>query len=517
MTPVCPSLFFRDRSNFYRVYGTNSFVDALWRPLPTTGKGDALYRRIRDAIVSGELSAGTQLPATRVLAKALQVSRNVIHHAYARLSFESHIVSRPGAGTFVAKPQATEQTNAVRPTSAKAEKSSAPRMAATLDSRSPKLSRETPRRYDFAFARVEQDPKTHEHWLRTLQKHAKRSSGRYSSSQGLFELREHIAAFLWRYRGVRVSPAEILLVSGSQQAIDLCARSFAEPGDIALVESPGYHGAQLAFEFARLHVKNVPVDEKGLLSASLPDQSSENQSTRLLFCTPTHQIPLGGVLPLSRRRELLDWANRHSVIVLEDDFDGLPYYASVPHEPPSLYKLSGGQGVVYTGTFSLLLFPGIRLGYLCARADIIEKLTVARWICDRHNPELLQAALCDFMGQPRFHEHLQRRRLQLEARRQTLIEALTLHFEDTVQISGSDAGTFLVAKIVHSQVQQFRNHLENDPELRIGWIASKAIAARPSLVLELCYAALTPRQIKAGVARIALWAKRSAALHHRSM
>lgn len=430
--------------------------------------------RLVRAIETQRLVTGAHLPPSRSYARELGVSRNVVLSAYAQLEARGLVKGRQGAATVV---------RCSRP---------------PAKARSGVQERPTPR-FDFRFASVSQDERTQDHWIARVRHHAQRSLRRYADPQGLADLREQVAVFLARYRAIHVHPDHILLVSGSQQAIDLICRSFAEPGDLAWVESPAYQGAGAVMRLCRLKVKEARVDAQGLSVQEL----KRSRPGSLLFCTPSHQIPTGHLMSQQRREQLLTWANAQGVLILEDDYDGLPYYGK-EQELTSLYAMAKPGRVLHVGTFSLLLFPGIRIGYVCASPEQIRTLTKSRWLAGRHNPELQQAALSDLMKSAQFDHHLARRRRALVAKRAALIAKIQACFGERALISGAHAGTFLVLQLRCRAPRALMKRLQNDPELGLEEIpkAGPDGARRRCLWLELCYSGLTVQQLQAGVERI---------------
>lgn len=449
-------------------------VDELFVPLPTRGKSSALEDRIRQAIESERLAPGTKLPPSRSFAQALGVSRNVVISAYARLEAQGLVQARQGSETRVKE------------------------IPARVKASSQRKERSSPR-FDFRFASVSQDERTQEHWISRIRHHAQRSLRRYSDPQGLGELREEVALFLARYRGIKVHPDQILLVSGSQQAIDLVGRSLVQPGDDVWVESPAYQGASAAMQLSHLKVQEAPLDEMGISIQAL----KAGKAGKLLFCTPSHQIPTGRLMSQERRFDLLKWARRMRVLILEDDYDGLPYYGSAS-EVPSLYSMSASGQVLHVGTFSLLLFPGIRIGYVCGSPEQIQTLTRARWLAGRHNPELQQAALCDLMKSGEFYQHLSRRRRELVKKRAALLEKIQALFSSRAQVLGEHAGTFITLQLKLRAPRARMRALAEDPELGVSEVPGAAgAAARPKcLHLELCYSGMTIPQLEEGITRI---------------
>lgn len=474
----------REKIQFDLPKGYHLFVDQLWRPLPERAKSEALFQRIREAVLGGQLEAGVCLPSSRSLAKALGVSRNVVLRAYARLESQDLVEARQGSATRVRA------------------------LSRALQEKTPAQSEatRTPRpRFDFRFARAARDEKTQELWISRVRHHAARSLNRYSAPQGHTGLREQLARFLARYRNLQVSPEQILLLSGSQQALDLICRCYSRPGDRAFIETPAYRGAEQAMKLSHLRVEKIPVDAQGLEVEQLMRRHRNcRQSSTLLFCTPSHQIPTAIVLSPDKRRALLAWARKRKGLIIEDDYDGLPYYLSEPAEPQALYSMDQGSRVFYVGSFSLLLFPGIRIGYVCASKEQIQRLTHARWISNRQNPELQQAALFDLMQSGAFDLHMRRRRQRLVRKRKILIETLSSYFGHAVEIQGDHAGTFCVAIFRCRAPRRALRSMQEDRALGIRVVpGSERSLARQRLRLELCYAALSPYQLRAGVERIA--------------
>lgn len=449
-------------------------MDDLYRPLPQRGKASALVERIRESIHTHRLAPGTNLPASRSFAQELGVSRNVVLSAYAKLEAQGLVQGCPGAGTVV---KGVSKRSKVR---------------ARVDDEA------TPR-FDFQFASVSQDERTQEHWIARIRHHAQRSLRRYAAPQGLGTLREEVAVFLARYRDIHVHPDQILLVSGSQQAIDLVCRSFAAPADSVWVESPAYRGAAAVMGLCHLKVQHAQVDEQGLSVSAL----RSGKPGKILFCTPSHQIPTGRLMSQNRREALLAWAEKHRCLILEDDYDGLPYYGK-SKELSSLYSMATPGRVLHVGTFSLLLFPGIRIGYVCGTPEQIDTLTRSCWLAGRHSPELQQAALCDLMKSARFDQHLARRRRTLVGKRSALLASIQSKFSDRARVWGDHAGTFLTLDLACRAPRALMRALGQDRELGVQELprSDQGSVRQSGLKLELCYSGLTVSQIEAGVRRI---------------
>ncbi len=257
----------------------------------------------------------------------------------------------------------------------------------------------------------------------------------YGGAAGSLSLREAIATHLRRARAVACEASQVIVVNGSQQALDLTARVLLERGDGVAIENPHYLGARDVFQAAGARLIPVTVDHEGLNPAKLPDPA------RVVFVTPSHQFPTGAILPLARRLALLDWARRAGAIVIEDDYDGEFHYEGQPVE--SMQGLDAEGRVIYVGTFSRTVFPALRIGYLVAPASLVPALTAAKWLCDRHTATLEQETLAEFIATGAYERHLRRARRANALRRNALLDAIEKYLGDRVSVIGSGSGTHL--------------------------------------------------------------------------
>jgi len=252
----------------------------------------------------------------------------------------------------------------------------------------------------------------------------------YGPTRGLARLCDFVAA------RCGVQPEQVILTTGSQQALDLIARVLIEPGDPVVIEDPLYQGTREVMRAAGARLHAVPVDRDGLDPAALPEK------VRMAFVTPSHQYPSGGILPLARRQALLRWARRNRALVVEDDYDGEFRYDGKPLE--SLQGLDTEGRVLYVGTFSRTIFSALRIGYLVAPRSLLPALTAAKWLSDRHTPTLEQEALAEFIATGMYERHLRRLRRRNAASRRALLEALDEHLRGRVEITGDGAGAHVV-------------------------------------------------------------------------
>jgi GntR family transcriptional regulator/MocR family aminotransferase len=230
--------------------------------------------------------------------------------------------------------------------------------------------------------------------------------------------------------------SQVIIVNGSQQALDLAARVLLEPGDCAVIEDPHYLGARDAFLAAGARLHPVPVDQDGLIPSRLPHRA------RVAFITPSHQFPTGTILPVPRRMALLDWAKRTGAVVIEDDYDGEFRYEGRPVE--SMQGLDREGRVIYVGTFSRTIFPALRIGYLIAPTTLVPALTAAKWLCDRHTATLEQETLAEFIASGAYERHLRRSRRANAVRRQVLLESIAEKLAGRVDVTGDGSGAHVV-------------------------------------------------------------------------
>lgn len=412
--------------------------------IPLSDHAGPLFRQIylglRDAVLSGKLRSGERLPSTRELAEQLHVSRTVVLLAYDQLLAEGYVSGRHGSGTYVTGALNLSAMQQPQPQSSRFRLSQYGKLAAVASSQLDHTrQRPKPLRYDFIYARSNIDLFPFEAWRRILLRNARMTRVHeldYGATPGSPHLQQAIAAHLKRGRGVICDPAQILILNGSSQALDLIVRVLVEPNDSIAVEDPGYQGTREVLRAARARLRPVPVDRDGIVPDRIPD------STRMVFITPSHQFPTGAVLPLSRRLALLDWAKRNRALIIEDDYDGEFRYGGQALE--SLQGLDREGRVLYLGTFSRTVFPALRIGYLIAPQALMPALTAAKWLSDRHTSTLEQQTLAEFITTGMYERYLRRVRRSNAARRNAILESIESVFGDEVEITGQGAGAHIV-------------------------------------------------------------------------
>lgn len=405
-----------------------------------------IYEGIRSSILDGRLHPGERLPATRRMAEELGVSRNTALAAFDQLLSEGYLEGRTGAGTFVTQHLPEHLLQALP----------SPDLACSTRMENRRISERghavanarvaPPTRWDVTLPFQLRGPSIESFpfdiWERITVRHFRtlsRTRFTYGEPAGYWPLREAIASYLRTARAVRCDADRVIIVSGAQQALTLASQILIDPGDRVLVEDPGYLGTRGALSVAGARVVPVPVDEEGIRidigAARAPD-------ARLLCVTPSHQYPLGVRTSLTRRLQLLDWAARSDAWILEDDYDSEYRYAGRPIS--SLQGLDNGNRVIYVGTFSKVLFPSLRLGYMVVPPDLVEAVTAARAAADRHGPIIESAVTATFIEEGHFARHIRRMRVLYKERQEAMVEIARQELGGLLEINPSDAGMHLI-------------------------------------------------------------------------
>jgi GntR family transcriptional regulator/MocR family aminotransferase len=411
--------------------------------IPLSSHGGPLFRQVylglREAILSGSFRSGEKLPSTRDVAEQLGISRTVVVLAYDQLLAEGFAMGRTGSGTYVAGSVGASRTPAP-PRSIPTRLSRFGSSAAAAWSRMSFSQRwPAPLPYDFAYGRSDLETFPFEAWRRILLRCARKAPVAkldYGPATGNLDLRDAICSHVRRSRALACDPSQVIVVSGSQQALDLIARLMVERGESVAIEDPGYQGTREVLHAAGARVFPVAVDREGLNPRKLPSRA------RLAFVTPSHQFPTGAILSLPRRLALLDWAKRNQAIIVEDDYDGEFRYEQQPLE--SLQGLDREGRVIYIGTFSRTIFPALRIGYLVAPKRLVQAFSAAKWLSDRHTATLEQQALAEFIAGGMYERYLRRVRRRNAQRRRALLEGIQKFLGDRVEVTGDGAGAHVV-------------------------------------------------------------------------
>lgn len=459
-----------------------------------------IYDQLKHAVLIGRLEPGARLPSSRALADQHGISRNTVLIVYEQLLAEGYLETRPGAGTFIGKAMpADAKTRVQRPTVPRSPRpvrlSRYSERLAALDVGT--LSRGTGLRYSFHYGTVSAADFPADIWRRLLLREIRRRAGKpylYENPQGLPELRAALSDYLQRGRGIHACPEQVLIVNGSQQAIDLALRVLIDPDSAVVVEDPCYAGARLACEAMGVRLFRVPVDADGLDTALLPPVKT---GVRLAYVTPSHQFPTGGVMPASRRLALLDWAERGGTYVLEDDYDSEYRYEGRPVEP--LQALDRAGLVIYSGTVSKVLSPGLRLGYMVLPPDLVQPFLRAKQLTDRHTASLEQAVFAHLIRDGYFERHIRRTRRHNQRRRDALLAALQAAFGAAVEFEGAKAGLHLVVRFRGIPAALATSVAEAAAQHSVGITPTEAGADRESASFLMGYAGLDEADIRHGV------------------
>jgi GntR family transcriptional regulator/MocR family aminotransferase len=453
-----------------------------------------IYRSLREGILSGGLAAGSRLPSTRTLADDLSVSRNTAEEAFAQLEAEGFVMRKVGDGTYVAA--------AIRRTGGRRAHASISR---ALSARGRAIAREAAcdepeelKPFNAGAAEVREFP--FETWHRVLSRRS-RKSGRailgYIDPAGYLPLREAVASYLNVSRDVRCDAGQVLIVTSSQQALDLCSRLLLDPGDQVWMENPAYPGARAAFAGAGATLVPVGVDEHGLdVEAGVraaPD-------ARLAYVTPSHQYPLGVTMSLKRRLALLRWAGPSRAWIIEDDYDSEFRYDGRPLA--AIQGLVDDARVIYAGTFSKVMFPSIRIAYLVVPGTLVDAFARARAQLDGHNTALMQAALADFIANGYFVAHVRRMRALYRARRDLMVSSIARDLGGALTLGPADSGFNVAARLTGKQNENEVVRHAADRGIDLRPLSRFALAPIPDRGFLLGYAALAPPTIRRAIAEL---------------
>lgn len=406
-----------------------------------------LYEWFRRAIADGRLRSGQRVPSSRSLAGELRVSRLTVVCAYERLEAEGYLQSFRGAGTCIAESIPELLQPGVRRTDAAERRARGTRLTAKRAQRLLSMPEERQLAIAGAF-RVSLPALDHfprRQWSRLISRHARSAPIKdmaYGDAMGEPEFRAAIAEYLGAVRAVRCDASQVMVTSGSQQAIQIALRALLDPADSVWVEEPGYSGTHRALVASGCEIVPVPVDDEGL---NVEEGVRRRSSARAAYVTPSHQYPLGMTLSAARRIQLLNWAQRADAWIIEDDYDSEYRFGAEPIT--SLQGLDTDDRVIYIGTFSKVLFPAIRMGYLVLPKDLIPAFRVVRDAVDIFPPVLYQRALTDFIRDGGFARHIRKMRSLYAERRERMIAALEHRLGDVVKIASAAAGLHLVVRL----------------------------------------------------------------------
>jgi GntR family transcriptional regulator/MocR family aminotransferase len=461
-----------------------------------------LYGALRREILEGRLRPGTRLPATRDLAGDYGLSRGTIVTAFEELKAEGYVEGSVGSGTYVSKVLPEELLEVRRE---RAQQAASPQTRRTLAAYGkalrafPGLSNRASRAFRPNLPALDEFPMTL--WAKITNRRLRRASVAMLTgceAMGFAPLREAIAGYVSRSRGVVCTAAQVIVTSGVQESLDLTVRLFIGRGDKVCMEDPGYIGAARVFEAPGAKVISLGIDEQG---AKLP---GARQTARLVYITPAHQAPLGVAMSLARRLEMLEWARKSGALIFEDDYDSEYRYQGRPLS--ALQGLDRNGVVVFAGSFSKVLFPALRLGYLVVPETWPERFAAAKSILNRHAPLLEQTVLCEFIEAGHFGRHLRRMREIYSERLGILLDLGSKHLDGVLEISKIEAGLqtlgWLAKGLDDREVARAASARGVDTIPLTGFYRSPQELERRH-GLQLGFAAVGPREIRRGVEELA--------------
>ena len=465
-----------------------------------------VYEELRKAILCGRLPAKHRVPSTRTLSQSLGISRTTVTISYEQLKSEGYIETIIGSGTFVCA-QIPDDLLCSTPVE-HIQKITRPQIQLSKYAHSlvkadvPGIT-ETLTTINFRYGRPAFDKFPMQIWHKLISRHCPSVNCNWldysTDPKGYLPLRKAIVSYLSRSRAVKCGPEQVMIINGTQQALYLIMRLLIDTGDTMALEEPGYLSARRVFLSQGAKLLPISVDSEGLMVEEL--KQYKNESIKLVYVTPSHQFPTGAILSLPRRLELLAWARQTGALIIEDDYDSEYRYGDRPI--PALQGLDESDSVLYIGTFSKVLFPSLRIGYLVLPKSLASLFARAKWLNDRHLPLLEQYVLTDFIEEGHLERHIRKMRSHYDQCRQILVQALKEHFGERVKILGEKAGIHLMVKL---QTPLSDEEIVQRAAMKgVGMLSASPQYLGEGGVGEFIfgYSELTEAQIKEGVFRLA--------------
>ncbi len=477
-------------------------------PILLSGQGtlqDRLYHSIRSSILQGVLKPGAQLPSSRELSQEISVSRNTVQAVFDQLSTEGYTTGRIGSGTYVST---TLPDNLMAISGSKISKNSGESMPLPLGKRSEILNSfwsssqprdSAPQPFSVGMSAVDHFPAAV--WGRLLGRCWRESQDEIVNHvwpSGHPRLRRIIADYARSSRGLQCTDDQIVIVNGTQQAISLAAQVVLNDGDAIWMEDPGYDCARAIFAAAGAQIHPVEVDTEGLTIEAGKVASAD---ARLAFVTPSRQFPLGITMSLRRRLALLEWAHRQQCWVFEDDYDHEFRYSGRPIQ--ALQGLDTHGRVIYSGTFSKMMFPGLRLGFLVLPPPLVEAFSSAKYFADGQTSMLEQLTMAAFIEEGHYSSHVRRTRRLCAERQSVLIREVNRQLPGKLEVHPSEAGLHLIGWLPEGSDAASIAELCQQKGVDVHPLSRYTIRNRQREGLVMGYAAYSPARIRAGVRRLA--------------
>ncbi len=462
--------------------------------LPDTGS--PLYRQLFDtlrrAILEGALRPGERLSPTRDLARDMSLSRNTVCAAYDMLQAEGYVSSRRGAGFFVVDVVPETPVGPSCPAKLAPTVRGLSRRGAVLASATRPVPKQTNPAFQRGLPALDEFP--FQVWHRHLAKYSRGPAPalmRYQDDGGLIALKEALQEYLGLSRGVRCEANQVIIVAGGQAALDLATRLLVDEGDSVAIEEPGYLGARDALLAAGANLQPVPVDQDGLRVSDMPDEA------RLAYVTPSYQFPLGVTMSAARRLELLQWATQQDAYVIEDDYDSEFRFSGRPLS--CLQGLDDGGRVIYVGTFSKVMYPALRLGYIVAPAHLAASFAAALRKTGQDAPLLIQAAMADFIRSGHFASHIRRMRTLYAARQTLFMELVERHLSKWLLVRPTEAGMQLACYFTQPVDESHLAIASREAGIDIGLLSGYYLGDCPCPGLFMGYSGVAEKDMEANV------------------
>jgi GntR family transcriptional regulator / MocR family aminotransferase len=443
-----------------------------------------LYHYFREEIESGKLVPGTKLPSIRQLSEHLQISKNTVETAYQQLTAEGYLESKEKSGLFVIELEEGFQKLNLE------ERMEPNRLSEPLKEDD---------YIDFQYGDIDLEHFPYKIWKKCLSEaieYANQEVFSYGDKKGLLGLRKEIASYLYQARGVRCSPDQIILSAGTQTAISLISQILELPHENVAIENPGYDGVRLVFESHKCQLKPIPLEDDGINLDIL-----EETPASCVYVTPSHQFPIGMILPIQKRLKLLQWAEKNQSYIIEDDYDGEFRY--IGHPIPSLKSLDTNDRVIYLGTFSKAFLPAARVSYMVLPEELVQSFQAKFYFYNQTVSPLIQEALYRFMKDDHFGRHIRKMRKIYQKKQKALLEAIENYLGNRVTVIGQKAGLHLLLDFKEIQAVTIKQKAkESGVKL---YLTEKFWFEKPRSehLIMVGFGGLTEEDIQTGIKRIA--------------